>query len=1279
MSQFTFLKPEFPTIYESAHKAFKTAYRDPRTACFYSRRALELTVNWLYKYDNTLNLPYQDNISTLIHEPTFKNLVGQAIFNKAKLIIKIGNNAVHDEKTIPVNDSLTAVKEFFHIAYWLTRTYGRTSKPEPGLTFDINAIPQVTKTTPVSEQSRTPASERDKTPVSEQNQTKLSEKNKTPVSERSRTQELQKLETELKEKDEKLSLLLTDKNALDETIKQLRAELAAVKKENTSQPDTHDYSEQETRNFFIDLLLKETGWKISASLDESSRWFRLRSTNEAEGNIFEQRSPTELERRSPTELEGRSQSEACTELVLSEAEVRSRSVESRSLSEVEGNIFEQRSPTELEGRSPTEACTELVLSEAEVRSRSVEGNVSREYPVRGMPNNSGNGFVDYVLWGDDGKPLAVVEAKRTRKDPRNGQQQAKLYADCLEKQFNQRPLIFYTNGYEHWLWDDTNYPPRQVQGFYKKAELELLIQRRSIRRSLAQADIKPSIAERYYQTRAIRRVTEAIETDKERKALLVMATGAGKTRTAIALVEMLMGCNWVKRALFLADRVALVDQTIKVLKKHLPEASPVNLVTEKDGEGRVFACTYQTMMGLIDDTKESQKRFSVAHFDIIIVDEAHRSVFQKYRHIFNNFDALLLGLTATPKDEIDRNTYELFDLESGVPTDAYGLEDAVKDGFLVPPQAVSVPLRFQRQGINYSQLSEAEREEWDAIEWDDEGNIPDRIEAAAVNQWLFNQDTVDKVLEHLMTRGVKVAGGDILGKTIIFAKNQAHANFIADRFNINYPQFKGEFARVITFNTKYAQSIIEDFSKKDKMPHIAISVDMLDTGIDVPEVVNLVMFKLVRSKTKFWQMLGRGTRRCADLFGIGQDKQFFYVFDYCQNLEFFQHNPETTDAPIGRSLSKQLFTKRLELIAELDQKIVDNPAISENPTSAKEPKTNAQLRHQIANLLYTEVAAMNTENFIVRTKRQFVEKYANSESWKSLAQEDIITLNQEIAGLPSQIPTEAEETKRFDILILKLQLALIKSQLNLKKLQTQVKSIAGLLEEKPDIPLIQAQLPLIQDIQSDEWWQDVTLPMLEILRKRLRGLVNLIEKQKRQPIYTNFEDEMGEEIIVELPHFTSTDNFAKFRAKARAFLRARQDNIVIFKLRTNKQLTASDLSELERILAESGIGETEDINRAKEESQGLGLFVRSLVGLDREVAKQELAGFLSHKNLNANQIEFIDMIINYLTEHGVMDPALLYESPFTDITPQGPDGLFTSAQVDELIACLEEVYQKAIA
>ena len=291
--------------------------------------------------------------------------------------------------------------------------------------------------------------------------------------------------------------------------------------------------------------------------------------------------------------------------------------------------------------------------------------------------------------------------------------------------------------------------------------------------------------------------------------------------------------------LFLADRVALVSQAVNAFKKHLPDASPVNLVNEKEAEGRIFVSTYPTMMGLIDDTRDGQRRFGVGHFDLVIIDEAHRSVFQKYRAIFDYFDSLLVGLTATPKDEVDRNTYALFDLEKGVPTDAYTLDEAVKDGFLVPAKAVSVPLKFQREGIAYDELSEDDKDQWDAIEWDEDGEVPDRVEAAAVNKWLFNQDTVDKVLAHVMTRGLTVAGGDRLGKTIVFAKNQAHAQFIADRFDINYPHLKGEFARVITFKTEYAQSLIEQFSQKERSPHIAISVDMLDTGIDVPEVVNL--------------------------------------------------------------------------------------------------------------------------------------------------------------------------------------------------------------------------------------------------------------------------------------------------------------------------------------------------------------------------------------------------------------------------------------------------------
>ena len=421
-----------------------------------------------------------------------------------------------------------------------------------------------------------------------------------------------------------------------------------------------------------------------------------------------------------------------------------------------------------------------------------------------------------------------------------------------------------------------------MQGFYKKAELELLIQRRETRRTLAEAPIISEIVERHYQTRAIRRIAEAFERDHDRKALLVMATGAGKTRTVIALSDLLMRCNWAKRVLFLADRVALVNQAVNAFKRHLPDASPVNLVTEKNAQGRVYVSTYPTMMGLIDEASDGQRRFGVGHFDLVIIDEAHRSVFQKYRAIFDYFDSLLVGLTATPKDEVDRNTYGLFDLEDGVPTDAYSLEEAVRDGFLVPPKAVSVPLKSQREGIKYDELSEEDKDQWDALEWDDDGTVPDRVEADAVNKWLFNKDTVDKVLAHLMTRGLTVDGGDRLGKTILFAKNQAHAEFIAERFNANYPHYKGEFARVITFKTEYAQSLIDSFSNKEKNPHLAISVDMLDTGIDVPEVVNLVFFKLVRSKTKFWQMVGRGTRLCPDLFGPGKDKELFYLFDYCQ-------------------------------------------------------------------------------------------------------------------------------------------------------------------------------------------------------------------------------------------------------------------------------------------------------------------------------------------------------------------------------------------------------------
>jgi type I restriction enzyme R subunit len=1132
MSNFTFLKSEWPELHESGTKAEAFAHPDSRTACFYARRGLEIVVAWVYKHDGALQIPYQDNLSALIHEPTFKAAVGPAVFAKAKLIKDLGNLAVHSQRKILESDALVAVRELFHLGYWLAHTYARGPKPQPGLTFDPNAL---SKTTPLPKQT---------------------------------LEQLQQLEAKLRERDEKLSALLTDKTTLDEQLKRLRAKIAEAKKANTAQADTHNYSEAETRDYFIDLLLKEAGWPLDQTRD-------------------------------------------------------------------------------------------------------------REYPVTGMPRAdagqalTGQGFVDYVLWGDDGIPLALVEAKRTKRDPRVGERQAELYADCLEKQFGRRPIIFYSNGYEHWIWDDANYPPRPVQGFYKKPELELLIQRRKTQKPLADAKINEAIVERYYQTRAIRRIGEAFEKERERKALLVMATGAGKTRTVIALCDLLMRCNWVKRVLFLADRVALVNQAVNAFKKHLPEGSPVNLVTEKETEGRVFVSTYPTMMGMIDEAKDGQKRFGVGHFDLVIIDEAHRSVFQKYRAIFDYFDSLLVGLTATPKDEVDRNTYGLFDLEDGVPTDAYSLEDAVNDRFLVPPKAVSVPLKFQREGIKYNELSEEEKEEWDAKEWDEDGSVPQVVEAEAVNKWLFNKDTVDKVLAHLMTNGLKVAGGDRLGKTILFAKNQEHAEFIADRFNTNYPHYKGTFARVITFKTEYAQSLIDNFSAKEKQPHIAVSVDMLDTGIDVPEVVNLVFFKLVRSKTKFWQMLGRGTRLCCDLFGPDKHKEFFCIFDYCQNLEFFSENPESTDGKQGEPLGRRLFKTRLELIGELDRKLAE--LIKEGPDN------EAELRRDLAEMLRTEVAAMNVGNFVVRAKRRLVEIYAKPEPWKELKLDSFVELGREVAGLPSEMEAEDEGAKRFDLLMLNLQLAVLRAEPAFERLRDQVKEIAGLLEEKSAIPMVREQMPLIQELQTDEWWQDVTTPMLENVRKRIRELVKLIEKQKRKPIFTDLEDLIGGGSAVALPGFAGLDGFEKFRDKARAFLREHQNHLAIQKLRMNQPLTALDLAELERMLGESGLGNPEHLQKAKAECEGLGLFVRSLIGMERDAAKQALSGFIAGKTLSANQIEFVNLIVDHLTEHGAMKPELLYESPFTDLNPKGPDGIFSSTQVDELIGLLGAVRARAVS
>ena len=1154
-SNFTFLQAEWPDLHAEAARAELAALADPRTACFYARRTLELAVVWLFQAEGgrggKLQMPYKADLSAFLFEPSFKALVGAGLHAKMDVIRRQGNHAVHSTRPISQQDAMAALRELFQVAFWLARQYGRNvaARPAPSLQFRADLLPR-----PADEAAAQAAAQF------------------SAQATQAALQKLAALADELAARDTALALAQQKTNALDAELALLRAEVAKAKATNTATPDTHDYNEAQTRDLYIDVLLREAGWALDQARD-------------------------------------------------------------------------------------------------------------REFEVQGMPNMQGVGYADYVLWGDDGKPLAVVEAKRTKRDALVGQQQAKLYADGLAAQFGQRPLIYFTNGFEYWIWDDLHYPPRPVQGFHKKDELQLLVQRRSSAKPLAATTIKPEIVERHYQLRAIRRIGETFEKDRQRKALVVMATGAGKTRTVIALVDLLQRANWAKRVLFLADRVALVNQAANAFKAHLPDAAAVNLVTEKETEGRVYVCTYPTMMGLINETQEGERRFGVGHFDLIIVDEAHRSIYQKYRAIFSYFDALLVGLTATPKDEIDRNTYGLFDLENGVPTDAYGLEDAIAEGYLVPPRAISVPLKFQREGIKYAELNEHEREQWDALDWDgEEGQAPDEVGAEAVNKWLFNTDTVDKVLELLMRDGLKVAGGDRLGKTIVFAKNNAHAVFIAERFNANYPHYAGQFARVITYQTDYAQSMIDDFSVASKSPHIAISVDMLDTGIDVPEVLNLVFFKIVRSKVKFWQMVGRGTRLCKNLLGPQQDKREFVIFDFCQNLEFFSQNLEGSQSTVAEPLSQRIFKARLELVGLLDQRFAaEYPGNQVRESSAGYGLTEAVIRAETAGHLQTIVAGMQLDNFVVRPQRRLVEAWRDTAAWHKVSGEQLAELAQHVSGLPSAVRDDDEDAKRFDLLMLRTQLGSLQAHVGFSRLRDQVRSLADALSELSNIPDVKKHIVLIEAIAGEDWWQDVTLPMLEQARRHLRGLIRLLEVVRRKVIYTDFVDQVGEITELALPLGGIAGDFERFRLKVRTFLLAHETHITLHKLRRNLPLTATDLAELERLLVESGTATAQDVQRASQEAHGLGLFVRSLIGLDREAAAQALNVFVSGKLLSSNQLEFVNLIVQHLTERGVMNAALLYEPPFTGYAPQGPEALFTSAQVDELFGLLDEITATALA
>ncbi|EQF79525.1 DEAD/DEAH box helicase family protein [Clostridioides difficile 342] len=1079
MGNFDFLqkKKNFNSFNTACLEAEKSILVSPSTCATITRRALELAVKWLYANDSDLVLPYQDNLSTLIHNNSFIELIDYDMLPLLKYIVKLGNLSVHTSANIERGEAILSLNNLHQFVSWIDYCYSDEYTAE-----DFNEDLLL-----YGEEKRT------------------------------RPDELKNLYERLSSKDKKLEEVIKENE-------ELRKSLTEKRKVNTVNYDfkIDEVSEFETRKRYINIELKLAGWEFGKDIGE-------------------------------------------------------------------------------------------------------------EIEVQGMPNESGVGYVDYVLYGENGKPLAVVEAKRTSKDPKIGQQQAKLYADCLEKRYSQRPVIFLTNGFDMYIWDD--YSDRKVYGFYKKSELQLMIDRRKSKKSLSSVTINDEISNRYYQKEAIRAVCEALE-NKQRKTLLVCATGTGKTRIAISIVDVLSRHNWIKNILFLADRKALVKQAKKSFTKLLPTLALCNLLDSKDSpeDARMIFSTYPTMMNAIDDTKskDGKRLFTPGHFDLIIIDESHRSIYKKYKSIFDYFDSYLMGLTATPKDEIDKNTYSVFDMENGVPTYAYEYNKAVEDGYLVDYTSIEFKTKIMEDGIKYDELSDEEKEEYENTFNDDE-SIGDEIGNNAVNEWLFNSDTIDLVLNKLMTEGLKIEGEEKIGKTIIFAKNTKHARAIVERFNKLYPKYGGNFVKAVDYSINYVDSIIDDFSDKNKLPQIAVSVDMLDTGIDIPEILNLVFFKKVRSKTKFWQMIGRGTRLCPDLLGVDMDKERFLIFDFCNNFEFFKFNPKGFEGNKAETLTEKLFNIKVSMVKELqDIKYIEGEY--------------AELRKELLEELITSVKALNEDSYIVRMNLSYVHKYKNENVWSNIGAVAQNEIREYISPLITSY-SDDELAKRFDVVMYNIQLAYLQNN-NASKGIRHVMATAEKLSKLGTIPQIQQQKYTIEKAMTEDFWEDSDIFEVEEVRISLRELIKYLEKSSQKIYYTSFEDMIVAEYRNDSVY--NANNLKNYKKKVEYYLNSHKDELAIFKLRNNKKITKQDVETLEEILLKQ-LGNCDDYKKEFGDTP-VSQLVRRLVGLDREAANEAFSEFLNNKSFNTKQIHFVKLIVDYVVKNGfIEDNKVLMEDPFRTV------------------------------
>ena len=1120
MSNFSFLhgNTQYALFAPAAIEAEKVYTSAPAMCAVGCRKALELAVKWVYSADNTMQMPYKDNLQSLIHEPTFRFAVDYNTWGKLPFIIKLGNLAVHTERSVQASDALASLQGLFEFIQWVDYCYGTDYEERK---FDETLIP----------------------------------KEKVVVD----TKKIKEQESLLGEKDAEIETLRKQIEKMSEQI--------TAAKEQHQQDRTFvaaDLSEFKTRKIYIDVDIKQMGWKFTG----------------------------------------------------------------------------------------------------------VDADVQEEYPVEGMAGIIGQmGYVDYVLFGRDGLPLAVIEAKRSSKDPNIGRKQAVLYADCLERKFGRRPMMFTTNGFETYFWDDRSGPQRKVSGIFSKDDLQKLMNRRTERLDLMTIPIDDKITDRYYQKEAIRAVCEQIGLGF-RKHLLVMATGTGKTRTASSLTDVLSRGKHVTNVLFLADRTALVKQAKDDFKNYLPDMSLCNLCSNKDDRSaRIVFSTYPTMLNAIDDMKAKggQRMFTPAHFDLIIIDESHRSIFKKYRAIFEYFDAIMVGLTATPKTDVDRNTYDFFEMEHGVPTYAYDYETAVyTDHVLVPYYNYEVKTKFLEEGITYDDLSDEDKERYED-DFIEDGLMPDFIPSAQLNKFVFNETTVDTVLQDLMERGIRVEGGDRLGKTIIFAQNKRHAEFVLERFNKLYPQYCGVFAQRVICDDTYAQTIIDDFKVPDKMPTIAVSVDMMDTGIDVPQCVNLVFFKKVRSKAKFWQMIGRGTRLCKGLTCTDQidgeytDKKRFLIFDYCGNFEYFRAHKEGYETKEAKSLTENIFGKQVKLAVMLQESTYAEDEYQE-------------WRSELVGTCYAQVLELNTELIAVKLRMQSVEKFKRPGSFDFISEGDKGELLQQIAPIVRLDDTD-EYAKRFDNFMYGLMISAMAQMPSFQYAQRQLRDIGTLLERKISIPQVKAKLTIIKEVNTDAFWEANNILLFEKVRKELRGLMQFLVEigPVKNPIITCLTDPIiGEQEGVQLePPY----DFEDYRAKVDRYVNENGNTLAIYKLTHNIPLSVGDYRELERVLT-SELGSKEDYAREFGNTP-FGLLVRKIAKLDHDAAMAAFSQFINDQSLSQKQITFVHKIINHIEQNGYMESVTILTKPPFD-KPLSFTKLFDRKMQSEIMATINKVKDNAI-